>query len=448
MALRYKTTLLVCCVWALSSITQIHAEAPRFIPVTPENTRLADGSPLPEDLGSCGWKWRPEKGNGGVFESVPPQNGKSAIMMTYAKGLEPGTVYEVFGFFWADGFDKTEPEIREQRPAQFGVTLATLQTFDGKTPPVDGAIQTWMVTPGSTIGETYGYAAAIEADQPLEGLTALKHQDGSRRLIRARLGLSKADKDGTLPVFFADYPYKKPSGPAWIDGLAVRRAKPDMVMDQGLKAGTRLHLALRAGDSITMKRELEAEANVNTLDEEGLTPLFYAAAAGDTPMTRQLLDKGANPNQSGQSIPPLGAAATASSVDVVKLLLAAGAEVPLDLQKGSGKLAQPVHPAYLHPVIAAIRAGSLPALRLLMEHAPGLDIQVMVPVVQTPEHGASYPPSGNFISDAMIRGGFESNRYRFDCGVTHRQYEQLAASILFRRAPPIPLENLQEGTTR
>jgi len=414
MSLRHKTTLLVSCVWTLSSIAQTHAEAPRFIPVTPENTRLADGSPLPDDLGSCGWKWRPEKGNGGVFESVPPQNGKSAIMMTYAKGLEPGTVYEVFGYFWADGFDKIEPEIREQRPAQFGVTLATLQTFDGKTPPVDGAIQTWMVTPGSTIGETYGYTAAIEKDQPLEGLPTLKHQDGSGRLIRVRLGLSKGDKDGTLPVFFADYPYKKPAGPAWIDGLAVRRAKPDMVMDQGFKTGTRLHLALRAGDSITMKRELEEETNVNTLDEEGLTPLFYAAAAGDAPMTRQLLDKGANPNQSGQSIPPLGAAATASSVDVVKLLLAAGAEVPLVLQKGSGKLAQPIHPAYLHPVIAAIRAGSLPVLRLLIESAPGLDIQSLVPSDQTPEPGSPYPPSGNFILDAMIRGEWELAAFLID----------------------------------
>ena len=29
--------------------------------------------------------------------------------------------------------------------------------------------------------------------------------------------------------------------------------------------------------------------------------------------------------------------------------------MPLVLQKGCGKLVQPVHPAYLHPVIAAIR---------------------------------------------------------------------------------------------
>ena len=266
------------------------------------------------------------------------------------------------------------------------------------------------------VGETYGYAAAVEEAQPLEGLPKLKHTMGKAHLVRARLGVSRAGKDGTLPVFFADYPYRKPSGPAWIDGIALRPAQPGVPMEPGIEPGARLHLALRAGDSVTIRRELEMDADVNAFDEENLTPLFYAAAVGDAPMVRQLLEKGADPNQAHQSIPPLSAAATSSSVEVVKLLLDAGAELPLTVAEDSGKLAQPIHPAYLHPVVAAIRAGSLPVLKLLMARAPELDIQSLVPFGQTVELGSLRPPTQSFILDAMMRREWEMAGFLIDHG--------------------------------
>ena len=102
-----------------------------------------------------------------------------------------------------------------------------------------------------------------------------------------------------------------------------------------------------------MRRELAAGADVNALDEDGVTPLLYPATFGDQDTVRELLKAGANPNQPGQSISPLTGAASWGDTEMVKLLLDAGATVPDKLSEPSPLLNPSLNPARLHPAIAA-----------------------------------------------------------------------------------------------
>ena len=104
MFVHHKFIIFVCC---LLSIHAQAADTPRYIPATPENTRLADGSKLPDKLETIGWKWQPEMGNGGVYESIPRAKVLTSMLMVTATGLEPGQGYEVFGGFWVNSGEKS-----------------------------------------------------------------------------------------------------------------------------------------------------------------------------------------------------------------------------------------------------------------------------------------------------------------------------------------------------
>lgn len=66
-----------------------------------------------------GWKWLPTEGNQGVFESIgDPAKTASPIFIT-ATGLQSGAVYEVLGYFRADGFAGAEMNARKLLPSLF-----------------------------------------------------------------------------------------------------------------------------------------------------------------------------------------------------------------------------------------------------------------------------------------------------------------------------------------
>lgn len=354
----------------------ISAADVRYIPATRNNARLADGSPLPVDLASSGWKLLPEEGNEGVFEALPAASGIQPRLLILATGLEPGKAYEVFGFFWSGGFDETEPEVISEgrRPARFGLCQASLLTYDARPTPR----MPWMLTPGSQAGRQSGLGAALEEEAPLANELKLITRNGVDRLVRAELGVATAAPDGTLPVFAAAFSYDIIPGRSRIDGIAVRPASPEK-SDTSLPPAQRLILAIRAGDKVTASRLLEAGVVVNTPDEEGVMPLFYAAAIPDAALVRALLDHGADPNHPLQSLLPLTAAATAGSAEVTKILLDAGAKVPEKPLVCDPLLICYPDPPLLHPVVAAIRAGSLPVLSLLMDQVPNLAIDSLVP---------------------------------------------------------------------
>lgn len=413
-----KAHILLFFALGIASAGQSGAESLRFHPATPHNTYLSDGSPLPEKIESLGWRWLPETGNSGAYESIPSQDHPSSILMVKATGLEPGEVYEVFGHFWADDASVEGSPPQQHHSTQLGLSLATMHPFDGERPDDLVAKEPWVITPGYKTGEPYGYQALVEERDPLPGLSGIITTQGNSQLIRARLGCSRAGKDGTLPVFFSPNHGSRAVVSAMMDGIAMRRAAPDASPDQGRKPGTRLHLAIRAGDPVTIRRELEAGSDVNAIDEDGLTPLFYTAAGGDAALVRALLAHGAKPDRPDQSVTPLAAASMIADPDTVGLLLSSGAKVPLTVPKNFGK-------RYLHPIVAAIRAGSLPVLRQLLAATPDLHLQKFMEDLHELEAKDPHKRRFMFVHDAMVKMDWELAAYLIDNGfsITRRVHD-------------------------
>lgn len=406
----------------LSSIAPPLAAAPelRFIPATPENTTLADGSPLNLKEGEGAWKWLPDEGNHGVFESYGDPKRNAPPLVLRVNDLKAGADYEVFGYFWAHGFGEPKNGAGSDKephhwPARFGLGLASLTTYGGRFSPRIP----WIISPGAKTSASLGVSATLEESSPLgfDG-APLTAASCDLRLIRALVGISRSDAAGTLPVFMDDFPDSIHCGRTRIDGVALRPAPAGSKPSAGAGDSKALHFALRAGDRLSVERELAAGADVNALDAQGNAPLFHPACVGDQQSVRLLLAKGADPNRKEQSILALTAAATVGDAAMVRLLIEAGAEVPPGMVNEVPRVNQVIDASHLHPAIAAIRAGSLSTLKVLLEKRPDLDLESLGPP-RVPGTGGR-PTSMCLIEDAMAMGHDELAAFLIDRGCTFR----------------------------
>ena len=125
-----------------------------------------------------------------------------------------------------------------------------------------------------------------------------------------------------------------------------------------------------AGDPAKVKVLLEYRANVNIRANSGRTALIIASAyPGSLPSIRLLLAKGADPkavDEGGDG--PLGNAAGAADVEMLKELLAAGASVKERSNRG-GSLRG------LTPLMRAAEANCVKCVRLLLAH--GSDVNAV-----------------------------------------------------------------------
>src|SRR5690349_9130166 len=87
-------------------------------------------------------------------------------------------------------------------------------------------------------------------------------------------------------------------------------------------AGTNLVTAVQDENRAAVMSLLKQKGNVNTQDEDGSTPLAWAALRCNVEIAQLLLKAGANPNLTNeQGIGPLYMAIANGSTEIVRLLL-------------------------------------------------------------------------------------------------------------------------------
>ncbi|MEI6673770.1 MAG: ankyrin repeat domain-containing protein [Verrucomicrobiota bacterium] len=374
---------------ALLLVPRVHAAAADFqyFPATVANTTLADGTALkvvespsaaPEEITrdttdakpNNHWHWREGIGSGsgpksGVFAAAGNRGNDAPMLRTTIGGLKPQADYQVFGFFWIAGFgnDKATPAGDKQWDIRLGCGMAQMMGYGHS----DNA-----GLPG-TIGRRGGTGVVRQMDAPLIPKTGpLIDLDADRRLFRAPLGSTRTDAKGTLVVYVDDQANDSNEGRTWYDGIGVMPSATKA--DVGSGAPGALHLAVRAGDWEMVRRELAAKADPNTLDKDGLTPLFYVSISLDLEQVAAFLKAGAKPDVEGQTLSPLWAAATSGDAKLTTLLLQAGAKVPAEPLPKNELRDKLIHYSPSHPVAAAIHSGSLKVLKLMLEKAPKLDL--------------------------------------------------------------------------
>jgi ankyrin repeat protein len=88
---------------------------------------------------------------------------------------------------------------------------------------------------------------------------------------------------------------------------------------------------VKAGQQAAAKTLIEGGADVNQQDEQGWTPLNFAAGRGDLPMAKLLVDKGADPFKVGRdNRTPYMIALAAGQVEMVEFLRAVEDETDME----------------------------------------------------------------------------------------------------------------------
>jgi uncharacterized protein len=160
------------------------------------------------------------------------------------------------------------------------------------------------------------------------GQLATVIQEGRRAaavaMIKAGADVNEAQPDGTRPIHWAVYRIDH----ELVDALIARKARVDVANEFG---HTPLAEAVRQGDARMVKMLLGAGSGTEGANADAQTALMAAIKNGDLPIVQMLLDAGARVNvvEKVQDQTPLmwAAAATRNAADMVKLLIAKGADV-------------------------------------------------------------------------------------------------------------------------
>jgi ankyrin repeat protein len=119
-------------------------------------------------------------------------------------------------------------------------------------------------------------------------------------------------------------------------GEQTQRAGREELNYTVLRGGaTPLLFAARVGDVESAKLLLDAGADANDVQPDGVGALVLAAHSGNGNVAALLLDRGADPDASGSGYTALHAAVLRSDLDLVKALLAHGADPSPRTTKGT-----------------------------------------------------------------------------------------------------------------
>jgi uncharacterized protein len=162
--------------------------------------------------------------------------------------------------------------------------------------------------------------AGASGDGPLAKAVKAGDIQAVRTLIASGTDVNARSGDGSTPLLWATHQSRADIAQV----LVAARAAVDAANDYGV---TPLLHASRTGDAAMVDVLLRAGANPARAHPEGETPLMAAARAGSVPAVRLLLTRGVDVNhaESFQKTTALMWAAAEGHVDVVSLLLEAGA---------------------------------------------------------------------------------------------------------------------------
>lgn len=139
------------------------------------------------------------------------------------------------------------------------------------------------------------------------------------------------------------------------DAIVALYDQPGDLNEKAGPPGAALHVAASHGKATFVARFLEQKANVDA-PSEGLTPLMHAIVQSHADVVKQLLAAGADPNLVGRlGVRALSIAAMVGSEDIVTQLLDAGAKLEATNPQGGTALR------------AAADAGKIGVVRLLVK---------------------------------------------------------------------------------
>ncbi len=110
-------------------------------------------------------------------------------------------------------------------------------------------------------------------------------------------------------------------------GVAVATREPRLIRERTSLGETALHLLVLGDSKEAIRSILELGAEVDAVCDFGETPLSLAASLGKVDVVRVLLSAGATAVTEGQIEPTLHKAVRNGNVEVVRLLLDAGADI-------------------------------------------------------------------------------------------------------------------------
>lgn len=172
-----------------------------------------------------------------------------------------------------------------------------------------------------------------------------------------------------------------------IDRLLKAGATADVANELG---ATPLWLAVFNANAAVVEKLLAAGANPNAAMPSGETPLMTAVRTGSTPVVKLLLTRGANPNarEKYQGQTALMWAAASQFPEVVRVLVEVGADVRArsdvrhrrvgtELGGFNGAAAREIDKGGYTPLLFAVQQGTLETVKLLL--AAGADVNDTAP---------------------------------------------------------------------